>query len=87
MARVKNKRVELWAHLVSEHATCLDLDFTFSDLEDMHEHEHHGPGGIRNHPEASRKYSLKRMGDVLSELEDDDMYSETEFEKLGGHKP
>lgn len=68
--RVKNKRIELWAHLVSEHAGIWPLDATYAELKDEHDHEHRGPGTIRNHPEESRKYSVKKLGEVLSESED-----------------
>lgn len=69
MKVIRNKR-ELWAHLVSQHATIIDLNCTLAELKDMHEHEHEGPGTIRNHPEESREYSLKKLGQVLSESEE-----------------
>ena len=70
VSRVKNKRVELWAHLVSEHAGIWPLDATYDELKDEHDHEHKGPGTIRNHPEESRAYSVKKLGQVLSESEE-----------------
>lgn len=69
--RLHNARIELWAHLVSEHANAIGFDFTHEELKAMHTHEHNGPGGIRNHPEDRRNYSLKKLGKVLSELEDE----------------
>jgi hypothetical protein len=77
--RVRNKRIELWAHLVSEHAAIININFTFEDLKDIHDHEHNhplqerghrGPGTIRNHPKELRNYSVKQLGKVLSESED-----------------
>ena len=68
--RLQNDRIKLWAHLVSEHANVIDLDYPFAELLDMHRHEHNGPGGIRNHAESLRNYSLKRLGQVLSESEE-----------------
>lgn len=67
--QVKNKRIELWAHLVSEHAGIWQLNASYASLVDSHDHEHTGPGTIRNHPVESRKYSLKKLGEVLSESE------------------
>ena len=68
--RLTNHRIELWAHLVSEHCNAIGFDLPMDQLRETHQHEHHGPGGIRNHPETSRAYSLKKIGKVLSELED-----------------
>lgn len=62
-------RLTLWAHLVSAHATIVPVQATLDELIDMHEHEHNGPGTIRNHPRESREYSLKKIGRVLSESE------------------
>jgi hypothetical protein len=68
--RIRNYRVELWAHIVSEHANCVGPTATLEQLEEYHRNEHKGPGTIRNHPEASRAYSLKKLGAVLSESEE-----------------
>lgn len=38
----------------------------------MHAHEHAGPGTIRNHPADSMDADLRRIGEVLSELEPED---------------
>lgn len=68
---ISNSRIKLWAHIVSMHACAMDLNWTMDEYLDFHEHEHNnGPGGIRNHPEDSREYSLKKMGQVLSELDE-----------------
>lgn len=69
VARVRNPRVELWAHLVSQHAAIVPLDETYAALKDLHEHEHKGPGTIRNHPEGSRAYAFQALGKVLAEDE------------------
>lgn len=60
-------RVKLWAHIVSQHASMLSPETPLDVLIDVHEHEHDGPGTIRNHPRESREYSLKKLGEVLSE--------------------
>ena len=62
--------MRLWAHLVSQHATIVPVQATLEELIGMHEHEHDGPGTIRNHPRESREYSLKKIGKVLSESEE-----------------
>lgn len=64
-----NARFVLWAHLVSKHATILDIDVPMDELRELHDHEHTGPGGIRNHPREDTTYSLKKLGQVLSESE------------------
>lgn len=66
---ISNKRIRLWAHIVSEHCNAIDMNWPLSEYVEYHNHEHFGPGGIRNHPVKSRKYSLKKLGQVLSELE------------------
>lgn len=70
MKRVKNSRIELWAHIVSEHAAVVALDATRSELEELHHHEHNGPGGIRNHPESSRTFKFTKLGTVLAEADE-----------------
>ena len=67
--KVRNSRIALWAHCVSEHAAILSPDALMSDLEDYHAAEHRGPGTIRNHDASSRAYSLQKLGRVLSEAE------------------
>lgn len=69
---VVEDRLVLWGHLVSAHAGIFSLQATLEELLDMHEHEHNGPGTIRNHPRESRAYSIKKIGAVLSEAEDHD---------------
>lgn len=65
------ERLELWAHIVSEHCNAAPPGSLSSMLE-YHEYEHEGPGTIRNHPEESRHYSLRKLAAVLSELEPED---------------
>jgi hypothetical protein len=64
-----NARMALWAHCVSEHAAILSPEISFRDLEKYHDHEHGGPGTIRNHERSSRDYSIKKIGQVLSEAD------------------
>lgn len=66
---VKNTRLRLWLHLVSEHAAIIDPFTTHSDLKDLHRHEHDGPGTMRDHQESDRTFALKAVGAVLSEAE------------------
>jgi len=68
-ARSSEDRLKLWGHLVSEHAGIFPLQATLEELIDLHEHEHNGPGTIRNHPRESRAYSLQKIGKVLSEAD------------------
>jgi hypothetical protein len=65
-------RIRLWAHCISEHAVIMSPEASEADLKDYHDHEHEGPGTIRNHPLASRAYTLKKIGVVLSEAEPGD---------------
>jgi hypothetical protein len=69
---MKNKRLTLWAHLVSAHATAITFDISLSELEGMHNQEHDGPGTIRNHDRGSREYSLQKLGAVLSEPDEEE---------------
>ena len=65
------ERIKLWAHCVSEHANILSPETSISDLIDYHEHEHNGPCTIRNHNRDDLKYSIKKIGKVLSESDED----------------
>lgn len=64
-------RLELWAHIVSEHCNMAPPG-SVSDMLDYHESEHEGPGTIRNHDPSSFHYSLRKLAAVLSELEPED---------------
>lgn len=68
----EEERILLWAHIVSKHAAILDPDTPMEDLTDLHEHEHDGPGTIRDHDRKLRTFNLKRLGQVLSEADDED---------------
>lgn len=67
-----NFRIELWAHLVSRHAVIISPELSEAELFDLHKHEHDGPGTIRNHPREDLSFNLKKLGEVLSESEDDE---------------
>lgn len=67
-AEEQEERLELWAHIVSEHCNCAPPG-SLSAMLEYHDHEHDGPGTIRNHPRESRRYSLRKLAEVLSELE------------------
>lgn len=60
-------RIKLWAHLVSQHRAILDPLMDEEDLIDIHDHEHKGPGTIRDHDIKDRDFSVKKIGQVLSE--------------------
>lgn len=70
--KVKEDKLKLWAHIVSKHACRMGTDAPLKELLDFHDREHHGPGGIRNHPVADRSSSLMRISHVLGEGECDD---------------
>jgi hypothetical protein len=65
----EQEQSQLWAHCVSRHCAIMDPKTSLNDLRDFHEHEHDGPGTIRNHDRADRSYSLKKIGQVLSDSE------------------
>ena len=71
--KIRNARIELWAHLVSAHATVIPFTWTMGELELEHGHEHKGPGTIRGHDSADRSYSLKKMGEVLAEADEQEV--------------
>src|SRR5216683_1552624 len=48
----------LWLHLVSMHADPMAVCRTAAENDDQHEHEHRGPGTIRNHPAGDLGYNL-----------------------------
>jgi hypothetical protein len=64
-------RLDLWAHIVSEHCNAAPPG-SVSEMMEYHEHEHEGPGTIRNHDPNSFHYSLKKLVKVLSEVEDEE---------------
>lgn len=77
MKTIKNSRIQLWAHLVSEHAMCVGLNYPMREYEEIHKHEHNGPGGLRFHPEESRRFSFKKIGEVLSDSDGTDFDNES----------
>jgi hypothetical protein len=68
-AEAYEERLELWAHIVSAHCNAAPPGSLNAMLE-YHEHEHQGPGTIRNHPEQSRHYSLRKLAEVLGEVDE-----------------
>jgi len=67
-----NEQVVLWAHCVSEHAVIMSPETSLEELQAYHAGEHRGPGTIRNHDPGSRRYCLKKLGEVLSETEENE---------------
>jgi hypothetical protein len=61
-------RLTLWAHLVSRHACGIDTSATFDELVALHDHEHDGPGTIRNHPLEDRSVDDQALARVLAEV-------------------
>lgn len=61
---------ELVMHLISAHADPLAVCRSYADNLDQHEHEHRGPGTIRNHSPASRFFNAVKIELVLEECED-----------------
>jgi hypothetical protein len=54
---------------VSEHAGCFGLDLSLRELQEIHAHEHRGPGTIRNHDPLSREFRVAKIIHVLGEAE------------------
>lgn len=68
---VKNKRLLLWLHMVSEHAGIFHPFDTLESLEDLHLHDHKegiDPIGGPN----DRTYHIHKVGEVLAEAENPD---------------
>lgn len=84
-SRVEENPAKLWAHIVSQHASMISPELPLADLIEIHEHEHDGPGTIRNHPRESREYSLHKIGKVLSEAEPAPEPPSTEHEYLASY--
>jgi hypothetical protein len=55
-----NEWGRLALHLASEHADPVALQRGLRDNAEQHEHEHDGPGTIRNHDRASRDFDLRK---------------------------
>lgn len=62
---------DLRLHLLARH--CLINAATLADhaVIDAHEHEHDGPGTIRNHPRDDHSWTVEKVNDVLADLRDD----------------
>lgn len=58
---------ELARHLISEHASPGAATMSPAELIEHHEHEHDGPGTIRNHDRASRHWLQRKIDEVLAE--------------------
>ena len=54
-------------HLASRHGLCNALTLTDEDAHDVHEHEHDGPGTIRNHPRDDRSWKPEAVIDSVLE--------------------
>lgn len=57
----------LWLHLVSRHADPMAVTRSGPDNEDQHEHEHRGPGTIRDHPVGDLSFNTVTAKHVLAE--------------------
>jgi hypothetical protein len=80
--RSEQDRNRLWAHCVSQHANILPPETPLAEMQSYHDGEHRGPGTIRDHDPADRSYSLKKLGEVLSEAEDGSEVDETPAKPL-----
>ena len=70
----------LWLHFLSEHAGYM-TPCPLQTLIEEHDHEHAGPGTIRNHSADDFAFSMPKVFDVLSEVFkgwDDEEESEAE---------
>lgn len=64
----EGERAELWLHMLSSHACGTDQHVDADELAAAHDHEHFGPGGIRNHPYESRAFDEDKAITVLHEV-------------------
>jgi hypothetical protein len=56
-------------HLVAVHKNAAALDCDLLANWEAHHHEHHGPGGIRNHPYGDLGYDPAEVGRVLEGID------------------
>lgn len=56
---------DLNLHLVSAHCNGAGLTNTHAEAIDSHHHEHHGPGGIRNHPFDNLFFDVDKIATIL----------------------
>jgi hypothetical protein len=63
-----------WAlamHLISAHCDSMAIERTPAENKDQHEHEHDGPGTIRNHPRNWLGWDENEIERTLEECEED----------------
>lgn len=65
-------------HLVSAHCNGAALGMTEAQALDSHDHEHHGPGGIRNHDEDDLFWDAEKVATVIIECADMALRSDDE---------
>lgn len=56
-------------HLISKHADSMAIERSHKDNEAQHDHEHDGPGTIRNHPRDWLGWDEHEIEAVLEECE------------------
>lgn len=75
---------DLSLHIVSAHCNGAGLNNTHADLLDDHHHEHHGPGGIRNHPYDDLFWDVEKIATVLIECAE--MYGDSDTDVITAYK-
>ncbi len=58
-------------HLLSVHCLVNAMDLHDHEVLDAHDHEHTGPGTIRNHPRGDLTWTVDKIHRVLDDLRDD----------------
>lgn len=61
-------------HLASRHADGMAVSRPLADNQEAHEHEHRGPGTIRDHDPEDLSWDQERLDQVVRELAEDDPY-------------
>jgi hypothetical protein len=56
-------------HLISAHADPMAICRSEADNDDQHDHEHTGPGTIRNHPRDWLGWDAAKIEAILEEAE------------------
>lgn len=60
-------------HTIGVHCNAAAIsERSFAELRDQHEHEHFGPGGLRNHSYTDLSYDAATVEEVLEEAEGDE---------------
>jgi hypothetical protein len=62
---------DLAFHLVSVHCDPMAIARPHEENLDQHDHEHRGPGTIRNHPASDCSWDAEKLEAVLEEMEED----------------